>query len=358
MALVLQIVHHQLGCNLTDTLTWVLTVSSADGHRIAVGNHLVGLFQVQLLTVLTIQHHLCQGLGSRVNGVIHLHATYIGESLVIVVVALLHHVNQLLTSQLQFDSLVLEWVQSQGIGHGKATHRLCLVAHTTRILETQVGMTLLYVGIAHHVTQLLVALKWCVHLCQHTIEGRVLREIIHQGSYHLILVLTTANGDVFGLAIHHLTILKCQCGMGNTSQSVLVLGDKQAIVHLTTLQLGVTVSTYDDIHPRQILRHLYIALKAQVREEQHHIALLAQKLVLLQCLQRVGKLDINRIFRVTLGDTHRTQCHSTYDTHLNTAAIKHLVRLYVHVPLGIGLHIGTQRGESRHANQLSQTLLS
>ena len=49
VALVLQIVYHQLGCNLTDTLTWVLTVSSADGHRIAVGNHLVGLFRFSFL---------------------------------------------------------------------------------------------------------------------------------------------------------------------------------------------------------------------------------------------------------------------------------------------------------------------
>ena len=254
MALVLQIVHNQLRCNLTDTLTWVLAVCSADGHRIAVGNHLVGLFQVQLLAVLAIQHHLCQGLGSWVYSVVHLHATHIGESLVIVVVALLHHIYQLLTCQLQFDSLVLEWVQSQGIGHGKATHGLGFIAHATRILETQVGMPLHLVGITHHVTQLLVALKRRVNLCQHTVEGRVLREIIHQAPNHLVLVLTTTNGNVLGLAIHHLAILKRQCGMRHTGQSVLVLSDKQAIVHLATLQLGMTVSTHDDIHPRQILR--------------------------------------------------------------------------------------------------------
>ena len=47
----LQIVLDNIGCGNTHTPTLIGAIGRTDGDRIAVANHMIGLFQVQFLTI-------------------------------------------------------------------------------------------------------------------------------------------------------------------------------------------------------------------------------------------------------------------------------------------------------------------
>ena len=143
---------------------------------------------------------------------------------------------------------------------------MAFYTHATGILVRQFGTGLSHIGIAHHATQFLVVVKRCLGNGQHTLEGWILREVVHQLSNGLIHVWLTCNGDTFSFLTDHLAAIQYQRRVRRIFQTLRVLRNQNAVVKLTAIQLGMRVSADDDVHPRQLCRELHVVLITQMRE--------------------------------------------------------------------------------------------
>lgn len=76
----LQIVLDNIGCGNTHTPTLIGAIGRTDGDRIAVANHMIGLFQVQFLAILTIERKFFDFLRGRVDYNVAGHTAHIGSA--------------------------------------------------------------------------------------------------------------------------------------------------------------------------------------------------------------------------------------------------------------------------------------
>ena len=234
------------------------TIGRTHGYGIAVAYHPIGLLQIQFLTIQVEEREFLHLLRGRIDDHLTLQTTHIGETLLIIVVTGNEHLSQFLTCDLDFHEVVLEGIHLHHITHREVASGMILDAHTTGILIREIGICLCEIGLTDHTSQFFTILERCLSNGQDTLEGGILGEIAHQFGNGLVLTRHTLHGDKFCFLLHDLSTCQHQCGVCGERNTLRILGDQDAIVHLTALNLGMRMSAYNDIHPRQLCREFNI----------------------------------------------------------------------------------------------------
>ena len=127
---------------------------------------------------------------------------------------------------------------------------------------------------------------------------------------------------------------------------------------LPALDLGVGVAADDEVHPRQVRGDLDVVVIAKVGEEDHHVALVAQPLVLLHRLQDGGESDVHAVVGVGVRMPGRAELHGADDPDLDAVHEEHLVGKQVHPPFGIRVDVGAYIVEIGQGDQPGQSGLA